>query len=243
MNQGAPMDRPKPAQTHPDQRWCPTHWRWECSKNSQRTKVGCHKPAIRGTATCDNHGGKKRELLKAQGEAITAWSALTGEPTVDHNAAVIGMLNMSWARVHLYAQLLREQVEAAQAARGTDPEDAIGGGTRGAVGAGAGLVGHTYAGGESGIIATGEAIRALAVEEGKERDRCVRYAKTAHDMGIAERQIEAAEKYGAQLAGVMVRFARLLGRDPTDPEVQRAAQLAISEETGVGPKVLEGTTT
>ena len=189
---------------------------------------------------CRMHCGKKADVAKAQGEAITAWSALTGEPTVDHNTAVIGMLNMSWARVHLYASLLREQVEAAQRDRG---DDLVGGGIRGgSVGAGAGLVGHTYSGGESGIFATGEAIRALALEEGKERERCVRFAKTAHDMGIAERQIAAAEKHGAELARVMIRFARLLGRDPTDPEVQRAAQLAISEETGVGPKAIEGVT-
>ncbi len=241
MNQPDPMIRPRPPQTHPDQRWCETHWKWECSKHSKRRPGDdCHAPAIKGTAACRVHAGKRTDLAKAQGAAITAWSALTGEPVVSAHDAVLGMLNMSWARVHLYAGLLREQVEAAQGAR--EGDDAAGGGLRGGVGAGVGLVGHTFAGSESGPLATGEAIRGLAQLEAQERDRCVRYAKTAHDMGIADAQIRLAETQGATLARVMVRFARLLGRDPADVEVQRAAQLAINEETGVGPKVLEGTT-
>lgn len=189
---------------------------------------------------CFTHVGKKRDLAKAQGAAITAWSALSGQPEVSAHDAVLGMLNMSWLRVHLYADLLRQQVEAAQAERG--PDDAAGdGGALGghtAVGAGVGLVGHTYSDGrEIGIYASGEAIRGLAQLEAAERDRCVRFAKTAHDMGIAEAQIKLAEQQGQMLASVLADVVRGLGRDPADREVQQVIYQAVQRHTGVGPAI------
>lgn len=179
--------------------WCDEHRRWECSKTSQRHGGRCHALAIRGTSACRNHAGKPVSVAKAQGEAqISAWSAL-GTASVSATEAVLGMLHMSWLRVHLYASLLEQQVDDAQG-------DGDGTGRTG-VGRGAGLVGHTYSGVKDiGIFATGEAIRGLAQLEAAERDRCVRFAKVAHDMGIAEQQIRLAEQQGQLLAGAVHRI-------------------------------------
>lgn len=187
--------------------WCDGHRRWECSKRSQRTKERCHACAIRGTAACRNHAGKSVELAKAQGAAITAWSAVSGEAAVSATDAVLGMLHMSWLRVHLYAGLLEQQVTEAQAGRSDGDAAGRSGGRGGTVGAGTGLVGHTYgAVKDVGIYATGEAVRGLAQLEAAERDRCVRYAKTAHDMGIAEQQVRIAEQQGEMIAGAIRRI-------------------------------------
>jgi hypothetical protein len=202
--------------------WCDDHQRWECSRGSQRHPGRCHAFAIRGTAACVNHAGKPTELAKAQGAAMTAWSALAGSPEVTANEAVLGMLHMSWLRVHIYAGLLNEQVTDAQ------EERTEGGGGDGSVGPGAGLVGHTYgAVKDVGIFATGEAVRGLAQLEAAERDRCVRYAKTAHDMGIAEQQVRMAEQQGELLAGVI---RRILDALVLTAEQRAAAPQVVSRE-------------
>lgn len=193
--------------------WCEEHNRWEC-KHSSRRRPGdrCHGSPVRGTPTCYTHSGKRLATLKAEGEAMTAWSALEGTPTVSATEAVLGMLQMSWLRVHLYASLLEKQVtEAAEAADGDGlfPADSTG---AGGVGRGAGLIGHTYAAGKDvGVFASGEAIRGLAQLEAQERDRCVRFAKTAHDMGIAEIQVKIAEQQGAMFAAAINRILDGLG--------------------------------
>lgn len=190
-------------------RWCDDHQRWECTKRSKRRPGDhCHASAIRGTAVCRNHGGQSTELLKAKGEAITAWSALSGQPVISHTDAVLGMLQMSWLRAHLYAQLLEQQFTDAQ-----QPGDGqgSGGGEEPGLGPGAGLIGHTRGASPSvGVYITGETIRALTSLEAAERDRVVRYAKTAHDMGIAEAQVRIAEQTGLQLAEVIRRTADAL---------------------------------
>lgn len=175
-------------------RWCAEHSKWECAK---RRKGGglCHGVAISGLDACRMHAGQRAEVARAKGEALSAWRAEVGRVEVGPADAVMAMLQMSWARVHLYAGLLQRQVEAA------DPEVA------GGVGAGEGLIGHSRsASPQVGVYETGEAVRGLAVLEAQERDRCVRYAKAAHDMGIADREIRLAEEQGALLAGAVQRI-------------------------------------
>ena len=198
--------RPNPG----DARWCEQHGRFECTK-----KAGtCHGSAIRGTDACKYHGGQSLEVLRAKGEAriaaITAFSALGGAvPSVEPGFAVLASLHMSWLRVHLYARLLEEQVEA-DAAYGPGGLSSAVGVTSGGVeqqtspdGAG-GLIGHAYAADKmAGIFASGEAVRALVTLEAQERDRAVRFAKVAHDMGIAEREVRLAERQGELLATVI----------------------------------------
>lgn len=163
--------------------WCDLHKRWECTKKSKRSDSRCHAFAVRGTPVCYTHAGKKTELVKAQGsameEALSAWVAEPGRTVVTPAEAVMAMLQMSWARVHVYAGLLRDQVESA----GGGPQDSR-----------AGLV---------AVAPTGETIRGLALLEAAERDRCVKYAKAAHDMGIADREIRLAEQQGVLIAGAI----------------------------------------
>lgn len=192
--------------------WCGEHGRWECVKRVKASRGGgrCHGPAIIGVDRCRMHGGKSADLLKAEGEAITAWSAAVaktgrpGKPVVSTAEAVLGMLQMSWLRADVYAGLLEQQVIKAQA-DGSEGGDPVSDGPPG-VGVGAGLIGQTFSGVKDiGIFATGEALRGLVQLEAAERDRCVRFAKTANDMKIDDAQIEIAKTQGALLAGVISR--------------------------------------
>lgn len=205
--------------------WCDQHQRWECTRKAKSTGVRCHFLAIRGLDRCRMHAGEKAEVAKAKGAAITAWSALSGEPAVSATQAVLGMLQMSWLRVHLYARLLNEQVDAAQDAR---EDGGFSGRGAGGVGPGAGLVGHTFSGVKDiGVFATGEAVRGLAQLEAAERDRCVRYAKTAHDMGIAEAQVEIAKRQADIFAAAFMRMINAL--DLTLEQRTRAAERMTRE--------------
>ncbi|WP_188188008.1 hypothetical protein [Nonomuraea sp. SYSU D8015] len=174
-------------------RWCDQHKQVECAKSRKGGGV-CHGAAISGLDACRMHAGQRADVARAKGEALSAWRANPGRQDVSPSEAVMAMLQMSWARVHVYAGLLERQVAAADPPR------------PGGVGQGAGLVGHTFSASPSvGVYESGEAVRALAKLEAEERDRCVRYAKVAHDMGIADREIRLAEAQGALIAGVIGR--------------------------------------
>lgn len=193
------------------------------------------------------HAGVSSEVAKAQGRArITAFSALGGVPSIDPGLAVLASLHMSWLRVHLYARLLEEQVgdESDQPVGGRPDEDGEYG-PRGVAGqpsaAGvAGLIGHTYSADKmAGIFASGEARRALVDLEAQERDRCVRYAKVAHDMGIAEREVRLAEQQGELMATVIRNILGDLGLSPAQLELAPAAiQRRLRE--AVGADVVQG---
>lgn len=189
-------------------RWCVEHNRFECTASKKGGRGDCHSIAIDGTSKCRMHAGVSLEVAKAQGQArITAFSALGGAPGVEPGRAVLASLHMAWLRVHLYARLLEEQIDNdASGGHWAHPENLTDGaaddqpspdGVRG-------LIGHTYAADKmAGIFASGEAVRALVTLEAQERDRCVRYAKTAHDMGIAEREVRLAEQQCQLLASVI----------------------------------------
>ncbi|WP_433330051.1 hypothetical protein [Spirillospora sp. CA-294931] len=196
--------------------WCDEHDRWECVHQRKKARGGgrCHGRAIVGLDSCRLHVGKRLEQAKAEGAAIhaawSAWSAERGTADINPADAVLGMLKMTWARVHVYARLLEAQVAQAhddrEAGRDRSPRGA------GPIGEGTGLVGHTYAAvKDEGIYASGEAIRSLAQLEAAERDRCVKYAKTAHDMGIADREIRLAEKQGQLIADAVRAILARIG--------------------------------
>lgn len=155
------------------------------------------------------HAGVSLEVAKAQGAArITAFNALGGVPSMQPGHVVLAALHMSWLRAHLYATLLEEQVEgqSGEPVGGWEADDL---GPRGvasepsAAGV-AGLIGHAYSADKmAGIFASGEAVRALVTLEAQERDRAVKFAKVAHDMGIAEREVRLAESQGELLANVI----------------------------------------
>ncbi|WP_326829692.1 hypothetical protein OIE13_06020 [Streptosporangium sp. NBC_01810] len=152
--------------------------------------------------------------------------------------AVLGMLQMSWLRVHMYAGLLEQQVADEQAARevgdraveldvveghegeGEDDWSVTESVRRDDVGPGAGLIGHTRSGVKGiGIFTTGEAVRGLAQLEAAERDRVVKYAKTAHDMGIAEKTVQLIDDHASELAGLISRILDGLELNPAQRQL------------------------
>lgn len=185
-------------------RWCPDHGRLECTKNRGPKRGGghCHQPAIRGLNACRTHCGHRGTVAKAKGAArITAWSAV-GEPAegkgVSSGMAVLGVLQMTWLRLAAYGELLRQQV-----ARDNPPEPRPEGFDPGGEVQSDGLIGFRYgaAGKDGNIYAQTEEVRALVLLEAAERDRVVKYAETAHKMGISERLTNLAEKWGDVVAG------------------------------------------
>lgn len=193
-------------------RWCTNHHmpRLECTKNRSVRQGGgpCHAAAVRGTDACKTHGGHRLEVLKAKGKAvITAWSAI-GEAAqgkgISSSAAVLGMLQQSWLRAALYGQLLHNQVSS-------DQESGIVETDEGSIDV-TGLIGNRFgsAGQEGRIYAVSEEARALVALEAAERDRVVKYAKTAHDMGISDKLIGLAERWGDLVVSrIMVVIAGL----------------------------------
>jgi hypothetical protein len=186
-------------------RVCPEHGdRLECTKRRSVRQGGgqCHASAVRGTDSCKTHGGARLDVMRAKGEArITAWTAI-GRPAdggrLEPGMAVLGMLQMTWLRAAAYGELLRQQVVTEAPPEpdreGFDPE---------AEPQSSGLIGYRYgaAGKDGTIYAVSEEIRALVALEAAERDRVVKYAKTAHDMGISERLTSLAERWGDIVAG------------------------------------------
>lgn len=165
-------------------RWCEQHERWECSAR----KADHHAAAIRGMAHCRHHVGRSTAMAKALGEAnLLAWSTqaegVAEAPMPDPGLVVLQQLRVASLRADLFGLMLRWQLEV-------DEEQ--------------GLVGDTFAAGAEGQrVRTGEQVRGLVKLEAEWRDRTVRYAKTAHDMGIAEREVRVAERTGQQLAGAV----------------------------------------
>jgi len=148
-------------------------------------------------------------VAQAKGEAqITAWRALGNGATIDYRMAVLGVLQMTWLRLAAYSELLRRQVVAEgeladDPAESDEPQSS-------------GLIGYRYgAAGKDGIVyVQSEEVRALVALEAQERDRVVKYAKTAHDMGISDRLTSLAERWGDMVAGRMTAILRELDLTP-----------------------------
>jgi hypothetical protein len=149
--------------------WCETHRRWECASAKKH-----HATAIRGMALCKNCAGTSTEVAKAKGQAnLLTWSLLADDdpgPLMDPAGLVLRALRLAVMQFELISARLRLQVEE---------DDATG------------LIGPTYAAGRDGArVETGEDARALVKLKDAALDRVVRYAKTAHDMGIDARRLE-----------------------------------------------------
>lgn len=116
----------------------------------------------------------QRDALPAPppGASVSMWAAAlaAGKP-LSPQAAIVCLLNVSWARWQMYADELRAQVEAA---RGDSPDGY----------AAAGLVAEKNLAYKDEKLPQGEEVRALVQLEGAERDRCARLAKDAMSMGI-----------------------------------------------------------
>ena len=211
-------------------RWCEDHNRLECQKNRTHGRGPCHQAAVRGMPNCRNHGGYSTPVMKAQGEArITAWSPDGPGATIDAGAAVLAVLQMTYLRLGAYAELLRRQVvedgDTAEDLRETDTPSA------------SGLIGHRYGmGGKDGITyVQTEEVRALVALEAAERDRVVKYAKTAHDMGISDRLTSIAERWGDIVAGRIATMLDALGLSP-----EQEAMVPVLLQTHLGSIEMEG---
>lgn len=208
-------------------RWCTEHGRWECNAAIENH----HASAIRGMAKCRHHVGRSTAMAKALGEAnLIAWSTEAARadgkqlPALDPGVVVLDQLRVAMLRADLYGELLRWQLEV-------DEE--------------AGLIGRTFAAGRDGQrVETGEQVRGLARLEAEWRDRVVRFAKTAHDMGIADAQIELQQ---AQAELVVSAFLAALAAIPGLLPVARQealtaflAGLGRGGETVAGAVVVDG---
>jgi hypothetical protein len=209
-------------------RWCSTHQARECAKNRKRGQGPCHAPAIRGTDTCRIHAGTTAAVARAKGEArITAWKAFGAAADVDYRMSVLGVLQMTCLRLAAYSELLRRQV----AAEGGENDAITEGNADSEELEGSGLIGHRYgAAGKDGIIyRQSEEVRALVALEAAERDRVVKYAKTAHDMGISDRLTNVAERWGDIVA---TRMSMMLGDLNLSPEQTLLVPGLISKHLG-----------
>lgn len=175
--------------------------------------------------------------MRAESDAITAWNAIGGSPEISHTEVVLAMLQMSWLRVHVYSSLLQRQVEADEGqpelGRVEGNPDEPGAGADDAGSGTSGLIGHTYSGVKDiGIFATGEAVRALVQLESQERDRAVRFAKTAHDMGVADAVVDVIRRQADQVQALLQAVLSRLGHDWADPVVVTAVEAALVEIEG-----------
>lgn len=166
-------------------------------------------------------------MAKAQGQAvITAWNAMGAAPDIDYRMAVLGVLQMTWLRLATYSELLRRQVVAEGEVTEAEIFDPDEGDPKTS-----GLIGYRYgaAGKDGRIYAQSEEVRALVALESAERDRVVRFAKAAHDMGISERLTSLAERWGDLVAG---RISAILGELDLTPEQQARVPVLIQRHLG-----------
>jgi hypothetical protein len=218
-------------------RWCEEHGRAECTKRRRRGQGVCHKDAIRGTDACTHHAGRSFEVASALGEArIDAWNAIgQGAKTIDPATAVLGVLQMTWLRLAAYGQLLKRQVErdrAIEAEQSPDDPEMFGFGEEVKVAKGTeGLIGYSIgaAGKDGTLYRQSEQVRALVMLEGTERDRVIKYAKTAHDMGISTRMTELAEQWGDLVA---VRVTQMFDDLQLTPEQQALVPAVVQRHLG-----------
>lgn len=219
--------------------WCDEHGRLECVHARALNRGGgrCHSMAIKGLNACRRHSGFSSTVAKARGDAkVSAWMAM-GEMNgaVDPGQAVLAVLQMSWLRLAAYSELLRQQVEAKQQAIEDQYNEAEGAGGAGGLpadgSAAAGLIGQRYGmGGKDGVLyVVSEEVRALVILEAAERDRVVKYAKVAHDMGISDRLTSLAEQWGDMVAG---RVTAMLDALQLTPEQQAMVPLLVQSHLG-----------
>jgi hypothetical protein len=200
-------------------RWCDHHQRWECVHQRVRGRGPCHGQAITGTDACPAHAGKT--VAQARRDALTAWAAVPGDDGISPGTAVLAQLGLAWRRAELLGAELRRQAEAGEP----------GGGLAG------GLVGASYSASAAagGVYATGERVRALAELEAAERDRVVRFAETAHRMGIEDARLDLAQAIGGHVVVVLTAALGRLGLDARDPDVRAAVYAELRQLTAGGP--------
>lgn len=157
----------------------------KCWGHSKRSKKQCKKWPAPGSRNCRNHlGGPQAHANAAVRAEVARWTL--GTDDVDPAQTLLQLLSQSRTRVEQYATRLAQLVDE----HGGDLAEA--------------MVSDQYVMSDTGALQkVGEFIRGLAQLERDERDRCANMAALAIKAGIAERQIQLAERHGAMLASFM----------------------------------------
>lgn len=161
-------------------------------------RKGCGNRPVPGATVCRFHGGnapttRRRAIVRAE---LASWG-LTDQ-TEDPGEVLLRLVTQSARRAAFYADLLEQQYAAQASADDPDGTTVLPRGVAALIGNKMGM------GGKDGIeYVVEEAIRGLVQLEALERDRCARFAKTALDAGIAERQVRLAEQQGALIVAVL----------------------------------------
>jgi hypothetical protein len=152
----------------------------------------CRNDAIKGATVCHKHGGSAPHVRRNAAVRAELLSWGLNDSTEDPGEVLLRLVTQSAHRAAFYADLLEQQYES------TEETTLLPAGV-------AALIGHKIgAAGKDGVLYEAEeAIRGLVQLEAMERDRCARFAKTAIDAGIAERQVTLAERQGALIADVL----------------------------------------
>lgn len=149
----------------------------------------CRNRPMRGQSVCRKHGGASPQARAAAGRRLAAaeWSRSFGDQAESGDPAETVLDEIRWASGHV--AWLRERVQE------TDPE-ALVWGVESEVEKGSGEF--------PGVdITTSAKSNAWVRLYGEERDRLIRMCKIAHDMGIAERHVELAERVGGLMADLL----------------------------------------
>lgn len=149
----------------------------------------CRNRPMRGQSVCRKHGGASPQARAAAGRRLAAaeWAGSFGLPAESGDPAETVLDEIRWAAGHV--TWLRQRVQE------TEPE-ALVWGVEVEVDKGSGEF--------PGIDTTSSAkTNAWVRLYGEERDRLIRMCKIAHEMGIAERHVQLAERVGGLMADLL----------------------------------------
>lgn len=155
----------------------------QCRAHRTRDRAHCGKQAIKGATVCRHHGGSAGQVRAAAerrlalDEARGKILALGIEVDTTPEEAIFAMIREAAGNV----ALLRAQVAALEATVGPD-----------------GIAGRT--GNEK--VRHEAKPHVLVVMYDEERDRLVRYAKVAAEIGLSERMVTLAEQQGQLIAQI-----------------------------------------
>lgn len=188
-----------------------------------RDGSSCTSSPMKGSERCRMHGGASPQARAAAGRRLAAaeWAGSFGAPAEGADPTETVLDEIRWAAGHV--AWLRERVQE------TEPE-ALVWGVESEVEKGSGEF--------PGVDITRAAKSNAWVRlYGEERDRLIRMCKIAHDMGIAERHVELAERVGGLMADLL---RGVLGELDLSEEQQERASAAVPRHLRLIARELAG---
>ncbi len=195
---------------NPSKPGCPGHNPRKCPKHKTGTSEPCGRYPVKGATVCPAHGGKAPQVKAAAERRV-----------VEENLRkAVGRL-VAEPVLHPMKEL---QLLAGKAKAWMEVcEQHI-----------AELERLRYS------TEGGEQIRGEVVLFERAVEACRKVLVDQIRLGIDARLTELSKEDGRAMAATIAAIVRALGFDPADPKVQAIAQTAISQHTGVGPAVIEG---